>query len=167
MDGSTTVKRTRVEQCQRNAQAKSEQKRHVTLEVLALLQQEGHPVTKTAVAKRAGVSVVFLRRHPDLVQAIEEVEQRRLHTPMPPSPDRTKDQVIAALRRRLDEMKHALGKKDAELRQKQREIDRLYGKLAVGSALTDPELRSALASALQRLAAQEEYLATIEGKEQQ
>jgi hypothetical protein len=151
MDASTTVKRTRTEQCQFNAQAKSEQKRRVAFEALTLLQQEHKLVTKAAVAKRAGVSVVFLRSHPDLVQAIEEAERRRLHTPTSPSPDRTKDQVIAALRRRLDEMKHALGKKDAELRQKQREIDQLYGKLAAGSQLADSELRHLLTTTLERL----------------
>jgi len=139
----------------------------MAFEALALLQQEGKVVTKAAIARRAGVSVVFLRSHPDLVQVIEEAEQRRLHDPAMSSPDRTKDQIIAALRRRLDEMKQALGKKDVEFHQKQREIDRLYGKLAAGSNLTDPELRSTLASVLQRLAAQEEYLATIEGKDQQ
>jgi hypothetical protein len=85
------------------------------------------------------------------VQAIEEAEQRRLQTPTPSSPDRTKDQVIAALRRRLDAMKQTLGKKDAEIRQKQREIDRLYGKLAASSPLTDEELRQQLPSALMRL----------------
>jgi len=159
MDVSTTVKRTRTEQCQRNAQAKSEHKRRTAFEALALLQQEGKPVTKAAVAKRAGVSVVFLRSHPDLVQTIEEAEQTRLRTPTASSPDRTKDQVIAALRRRLDEIKQTLGKKDAEIRQKQREIDRLYGKLAVGSVRTDSELRSTLAIALERLAA-------LEGKAQ-
>ncbi|GHO86060.1 hypothetical protein [Dictyobacter formicarum] len=154
MDASTTTKRTRTEQCKHNAQAKSEQKRQATLEALALLKQEHKPVTKAAVAKRAGVSVVFLRSHPDLMQAIEEAEQTRLHTPTALSPDRAKEQVIAALRRRLDEMKQALLKKDVELRQKQREIDLLYGKLAAGSQLTDPELRSALVEALTRLAAQ-------------
>lgn len=136
-DFTTTVKRTRTEQCQYNAQTKSQQKQRVAFEALALLQQEGKPVTKVAVAKRAGVSVVFLRSHPELVQAIEEAEQRRVRLPTMPSQDRTKDQVIAALRRRLDEMKQALAKKDAEIRQKQREIDRLYGKLASGSRLTD------------------------------
>ncbi len=44
--------------------------------------------------------------------------------------DKAKDLVIAALRRRLDEMKQAITAKDAELRDKQREIDHLYGKLA-------------------------------------
>lgn len=156
MDASTTAKRTRTEQCKYNAQVKSEQKRRTTFEALTLLLQEGKPVTKAAVAKRAGVSVVFLRNHPDLVQAIEEAEQRRLQAPTSPPPDRTKDQVIAALRRRLDEMKQVLGKKNAELRQKQREIDQLYGKLATGSVLTDPELRSLLADALERLTSMEE-----------
>jgi hypothetical protein len=160
MGVSTTAKRTRTEQCQYNAQAKSERKRQMAFEALVLLQREGKSVTKAAVAKRAGVSTVFLRSHPDLMQAIEEAEQRRLHDPTIPSPDRVKDQVIAALRRRLEEMKQALGKKDAELRQKQHEIDQLYGKLAAGSQLADPELRCALAAALERLAA-------LEGKEQQ
>jgi len=128
----------------------------MAFEALVLLQQEGKSVTKAAVAKRAGVSTVFLRSHPDLMQAIEEAEQRRLHDPTTPSPARVKDQVIAALRRRLEEMKQALGKKDAELRQKQREIDRLYGKLAAGSVLTDLELRSALTTANARLALYEE-----------
>jgi hypothetical protein len=166
MDVSTTAKRTRTEQCQRNAQAKSEQKRRTAFDAVTLLQREGKPVTKAAVAKRAGVSVVFLRAHPDLVQAIEEAEKRRLHTPTTPSPDRTKDQVIAALRRRLDEMKQALGKKDAELRQKQREIDRLYGKLAAGSELADPELRAALVEAFARIVVLEEQLAASVRREQ-
>ena len=156
MDVSTTVKRTRIEQCRHNAQAKSEQKRQMAFEALTRLQFEGKSVTKAAVAKRAGVSVVFLRSHPDLVQAIEEAEHRRLQTPTAPSPDRTKDQVIAALRRRLDEMKQTIGKKDAELRQKQREIDQLYGKLAAASPLTDLEMRHALTEALHRLKQTEE-----------
>ncbi len=44
--------------------------------------------------------------------------------------DKAKDQVIAALRRHLDNLKQTLATKDAELRQKQREIDTLYGKIA-------------------------------------
>jgi hypothetical protein len=158
MDDSTTVKRTRTEQCQFNAQAKSEQKRRVAFEALTRLQQERKPVTKAAVAKRAGVSVVFLRSHPDLVQAIEEVAQKRFHTETSLSQDRTKDQVIAALRRRLDDMKRELGKKGAELRRKQREIDTLYGKLAAGSQLADPELRHLLTTTLERLALLEDQV---------
>lgn len=107
------------------------------------------------MAKQAGVSVVFLHSHPDLLQALEEAELQ--HRMMPPesSSDKAKDQVVAALRRRLDEMKQQLAAKDQELREKQREIDRLYGKLAASSPITDAELRSAFASALDRLAQQE------------
>ncbi len=152
MDASTTAKQARTEQCKRNAQAKSEQKRRAAFEALTLLQQENRSVTKAAVASRAGVSVVFLRTHPDLVQAIEEAEQHQSHAPASLSPDRTKDQVIAALRRRLDEMKHMVAAKDMEVRQKQREIDQLYGKLAAGSQLADAELRHLLSEALRRLA---------------
>jgi len=155
MGASTTAKRTRVEQCRKNAQAKSEQKRQAAFAAIRELQQGKHPVTRSAVARRAGVSVVFLRSHPDLLQALEEAEQQHRLMPLESAGDKAKDQVIAALRRRLDEMKQQLAAKDQELRGKQREIDRLYGKLAAASPITDAELRSAFASALDRLAQQE------------
>ena len=155
MDASTTARHTRSEQCRRNAQAKSEQKRQAALVAIQELKLEKHPITRSAVARRAGVSVVFLRSHQDLLQAIEEAEQRRRLTPSESGSDKAKDQVIAALSRRLDEMKQQLAAKDQQLRGKQREIDRLYGKLAAASPITDTELRSALAEALDRLAGQE------------
>jgi uncharacterized coiled-coil protein SlyX len=153
MDGSTTAKLTRIEQCQANAKKRSEQKRQATLSAVAQLKLEKRAITKAAVARQAGVSLVFLRSHPDLVQAIEEAARTRIVTE-PPSltGSSAQDQVIAALRRRLDELKQQLAAKDRELREKQREIDRLYGKLAAASPLTDAELRSAFASALERLA---------------
>ncbi len=152
MGASTTAKQTRIEQCRKNAQAKSEQKRQAALRAIQDLQQEHHAVTRMAVAKRAGVSVVFLRSHPDLLQIIEEAEQRHRLTPLESAADKAKDQVIAALRRRLDEMKQLLVAKDQELRGKQREIDQLYGKLVINSPLTDLELRRQLQEALARLA---------------
>jgi Holliday junction resolvasome RuvABC DNA-binding subunit len=152
MDVSTTVKRTRTEQCKINAKARSEKKRQAALDALSRLQFEQRAITKAAVARRAGVSVVFLRKHPDLVQAIEEAEYSVLTSPPPVAPaDKAKDQVIAALRRRLDEMKQTMAAKEAQLREKQRELDRLYGKLAVASLLTDSELRRALSETQERL----------------
>ncbi len=151
MGVSTTAKQTRAEQCQKNAQAKSEQKRQATFAAIRELQQGKHPVTRSAVARRAGVSVVFLRSHPDLLQAIEDVGQQYRLTPPESTADRGKDQVIDALRRRLDELKQTVATKDAELRQKQREIDQLYGKLATGSTLSTPELSQKLQEALARL----------------
>jgi hypothetical protein len=153
MDASTTAKHTRSEQCRKNAQAKSEHKRQATFAAIRELQQEKHPVTRSAVARRAGVSVVFLRSHPDLLQALEIAEQRHRLASPERAADKAKDQVIDALRRRLDEMKQQNASKDQELRRKQREIDRLYGKLASASPLTDAELRRTLAEALERLAA--------------
>ncbi len=156
MDVSTTTKRTRVEQCQLNAKRRSEQKRKVARSALDALVREQRTITKAAVARRAGVSLVFLRSHPDLLQAIDEAANTRQAAASPVSPgDNAKDQVIAALRRRLEEMKQQLAAKDRELRGKQREIDRLYGKLAAASPLTDAELRRTLASALERLAQHE------------
>jgi hypothetical protein len=155
MDAFTTTKHTRSEQCRKNAQAKSEQKRQAAFAAIRELQQGKHPVTRSAVARRAGVSVVFLRSHPDLLQALSEAEQQHRLAPPEGAGDRAKDQVIAALRRRLDEMKQQLIAKDQELRGKQREIDRLYGKLAAASPLTDAEMRRAFAEALERLAERE------------
>jgi hypothetical protein len=152
MGVSTTTRQTRTEQCRKIAQAKSEQKRQIAFAAIRELQQENHPVTRSAVARRAGVSVVFLRSHSDLLQAIEDAGQHyRLRSPESAT-GQAKDQVIAALRRRLDELKQALATKDGALRQKQQEIDRLYGKLAAGSELSDAELRQGLQAALQRLA---------------
>jgi Family of unknown function (DUF6262) len=156
MGASTTTKQTRVEQCQKNARAKSEQKRQAALTAIQELQQEKHPVTRSAVARRAGVSVVFLRSHPDLLQAVEEADHQPRLAPSESTADKGKDQVIAALRRRLDEMKRQNASKDQELRGKQHEIDRLYGKLAAASPLTDAELRHALADALDRLTLEEQ-----------
>jgi predicted ArsR family transcriptional regulator len=152
MAESTTPKRSRADQCRYNAQEKSEKKRQATFTAVLALQKEGRPITKAAVAKRAGVSTVFLRTHPDLLQAIEQAESRRpmQHKGGTPT-DTGKDQVIAALRRRVDELKQALEAKERHLRDKQRELDRLYGKLAAGSPLTDAELRQQLTDALQRL----------------
>jgi hypothetical protein len=154
MDASTTAKQTRSEQCRKNARAKSEQKRQATLNAIQDLQQEQRPVTRTTVARRAGVSVVFLRSHPDLLPAIEEREQWYRLTSPESAAEKAKDQVIAALRRRLDEMKQQLAAKGQELRGKQQEVDRLYGKLAAASPLTDAEMQRALAEALARLARQ-------------
>lgn len=156
MDGSTTTKLTRIEQCQINAKKRSEQKRQATLSALAQLQREKRTITKAAVARQAGVSLVFLRSHPDLVQIIEEAARARVAQvssalPGPPA----SDQVISALRRRLDEMKQQLAAKDQELRRKQREIDLLYGKLAAASPLTSAEMQHALTEALARLVSQE------------
>src|SRR6266704_320010 len=98
MDASTTTKRTRTEQCKINAQARSDKKRQAAFDALSRLKREQRPITKAAVARRAGVSVVFLRAHPDLVQAIEEAEYALLASPPPRDrADKSKDQVIDAL----------------------------------------------------------------------
>ncbi len=78
--------------------------------------------------------MVFLRSHPDLLQSIEEAGRHYRLGSSESAEDLAKDQVIAALRRRLDELKQTVAAKDAELRLKQREIDILYGKLAASRA---------------------------------
>jgi hypothetical protein len=151
---------SRAEQCCKNAQAKSERKRCATFAALAALQQEKRAITKAAVARRAGVSVVFLRKHQDLLQAVEEAEQKQpALRPTTSHMDLARDQVIAALQRRLDDMKQRLTATEVALREKQQECDQLYGKLAVASPLTDSDLRSALTDTLERLRRAEEQCA--------
>jgi uncharacterized coiled-coil protein SlyX len=159
MDASTTGQTRRIEQCKHNAQAKSAQKRQATFEAIARLRRAGEPVTRAAVAREAAVSVVFLRHHADLVQAIEAAQGGRAQKPQRTAAQTATDQVLAAYRRRLEEMKRQLATKDAQLHQKQRELDRLYGKLAAGSRLTQAELGQALVDALQRVTMLEEQLA--------
>src|SRR5258708_1588474 len=109
MDASTARKLTRVEQCKINAKTRSEQKRQAVFDALSAFEREQHSISKAAVARRAGGSVVFLRKHPDLVQAIEGAEKAlRVSPPTGAPADKAKDQVIAALRRRLEEMKQQL-----------------------------------------------------------
>ena len=159
MDASTTPHSRRVEQCKQNAQAKSAQKRQATFEAIARLRRAGEPVTRAAVAREAAVSVVFLRHHPDLLQAIAAAQGEPAQKPQRAAAQAATEQVLAAYRRRMDEMKRQLAAKDVQLHQKQRELDRLYGKLAAGSRLTQAELSQALSDALQRVATLEEQLA--------
>ncbi len=158
MDASTTRKQMRIEQCKINAQARSERKRQATVDALSALQQEHQTITKTSVARRAGVSLVFLRSHPDLMQSVEVAEKsQRTSSSSTAIGDAARNHVIAALRRWLEDMKRQLAVKDEELHKRQRIIDQLYGKLAAASPMTDSELRHALTDALERLAQQETH----------
>jgi hypothetical protein len=58
-------------------------------------------------------------------------------------------------------MKQQMAAKDQELRKKQREIDRLYGKLAAASPLTNEELRRTLTDTVNRLAQQEVHIGEV------
>jgi hypothetical protein len=154
---SITLKDLKVIQCRKNAQVKSERKRQSVIEAIAMLQQQGVPVTKSSVAKQAHVSYPFLSKHVDLLQAIDKVREAESASRLSSAVEsRGKDLVIAALQRRLDTLKQQVQEKDAKLRCKQREIDQLYGKLAGRSEMTNAELRAKLVEALQRLQANED-----------
>ena len=159
MDASTTGHSRRVDQCKKNAQAKSAQKRQATFEAIARLRRAGEPLTRATVAREAAVSVVFLRHHPDLLQAIAAAQGEPAQKPQRAAAQAATEQVLAAYRRRMDEMNRQLAAKDVQLHQKQWELDRLYGKLAAGSQLTQVELSQALSDALQRVTKLEEQLA--------
>lgn len=58
MDTSITAREKRTEQCRKNARAKSEHKRQAVQDALAGLLQERQSITRAAVARRAGVSLV-------------------------------------------------------------------------------------------------------------
>lgn len=153
MDESITLETRKSEQCRKNAQAKSQRKRQDVLEAIALLQQQGAPISRKTVVQIARVSYPFLAKHADLQQAIDEasdvdrnarLEELKSHT-------RSQDTAISALKRRVDNLKLKLQDKEGEIRKKQREIDLLYGKLASQGELTNADLREKLTEALKRL----------------
>lgn len=94
---------------------------------------------------------MFIRSHPDVIQAINEAEKARTVGLVPVDPDTTaRDVLLGSLRRRIDVLSRELDAKNAIIRQKQREIDALYGKLAARSTLADPDLRQLYEEALAR-----------------
>jgi hypothetical protein len=85
---------------------------------------------------------VFIRSHPDVIQAIDEAEKARTAGLVPVDPDTTaRDVLLGSLRRRIDALSREVDAKNATIRQKQREIDALYGKLAARSTRADPDRR--------------------------
>ncbi len=153
MDVSTSPKLSRGDQCRKIARLKSDRKRQSAFRAIAQLADAppGHPITQAAVARRAEVSTVFIRSHPDVVQAIDEAEKARTAGLVRVDPDTTaRDVLLGSLRRRINALARELDAKNATIRQKQREIDALYGKLAAKSTLADPDLRRLYQEALAR-----------------
>lgn len=132
MANSTTLKDLKAEQCRQNAQAKSARKRQDVLEAISFLQKQNVPVTKKAVADKANVCYPFLKKHADLLEAIEAAEKVDREHRLSLSVEKAgKNQVISALKRRLDKLQQQVHEKDAEIRRQQKEIEQLYGKLAI------------------------------------
>jgi len=153
MDVSTSPKLSRGDQCRKIARLKSDRKRQAAFRAIAQLADAtpGHPITQAAVARRAEVSTVFIRSHPAVVQAIDEAEKARTAGLVRVDPDTTaRDVLLGSLRRRIDALARELDAKNATIRQKQREIDALYGTLAAKSTLADPDLRRLYQEALAR-----------------
>jgi len=156
MAASTSQGRARSDRLRRIAREKSERKRRAAFEAIHDLADpvigRGRPITQAAVARRAGVSTVFLRSHDDLLQAIAEAERVRPAGLAGVDPDaRARDTIIASLRRRVAALKEEVETKNAIIRQKQCEIDQLYGKLAAKSTLADPDLRQLYQGAMERV----------------
>jgi hypothetical protein len=113
------------------ATEKSEKARQRTREAIALLQQQGRPITFTAVCQVANVSKTFLYdpRHADLAQEIRRL--RELPAPQPPvhqqphkgKSEKAKDAQIAHFKERVNIL-------ERRVRELQRENELLYGKLA-------------------------------------
>jgi len=138
MAESTTTKGLKIEQCRKNAQAKSDRKRQDVLAAIAVLQGKQLPITKAAIKRQANVSYPFLAKHPDLLAAIETAQQndREVRLVAEVNKNRNQEQVVTALKRRVNTLKKQLEEKEKELRKKQETIDILYGKLAIRGDLT-------------------------------
>jgi hypothetical protein len=168
MDAFTAPKRSKVDQCRDNAKSKSAAKRKAFLEALALMVKEHKPLVKAQVCKRADVTPPFLRKHPDLLQALENAQRKRLTSKevveAATSADRGKDRVIEALKRQLDAKQAVINAKEVALREKDRTISVLLGKLAANSPLSDSELYKQLAAQTQRAERSEARVKDLESR---
>jgi hypothetical protein len=144
MDASTTPKLSKEDRCRENARSKSEVKRQAFLEALALMVREGQPLAKAQVCRRAGVTPPFVGKHPDLQQALADAQSRhqtsREAAKAASSANRSKDRLVEALRRQLDAKQTVINAKEADLRDKDRTISVLLGKLAANHPLSDSDL---------------------------
>lgn len=95
------------------------------------MRSKGETISRNRVAKRAGVSLPFLRSHPDLLQVIDEAGAgQRAAAPLPPLDEMTKDHRIASLQRRLEGKDIIIAKRDEEIRRLKEDNAILYGRLA-------------------------------------
>lgn len=154
MGASTTPHLSKEERCRQNAVNKSEVKRKAFLETLALMAKEGKPLVKAQVCRRAGVTPPFVGKHPDLQQALEDVQKKCLASKgvvdAASSADKGKDRTIEALKRQLDAKQAVIKAKEATLREKNRTISVLLGKLAANSPFSDTDLYKHLVAQTQR-----------------
>jgi hypothetical protein len=165
---STTNKLSRIEQCQKNAQEKSDKKRQAFTEALASMVQQGLPLVKAQVCKCAGVSAPFLRAHPDLAQLLEDAQRKRLASKEQVAADasavRSKERIIEALKRQLDAKQTVIDAKEAALREKDRTIEVLFGKLAASAPLSDSDLRNHLQDQTRRAERAEARVKDLESR---
>jgi len=168
MAASITDKLSRVERCRRNAQCRSDRARQAFIEALALMVKEGKPLVKAKVCQRAGVTPPFLRKHPDLLQLLEDAQARRLASresvEAATSADKGKERVIEALKRQLDAKQAVINAKEAAVREKDRTISVLLGKLAANSPLSNSDLHQWLAEQTQRAEKAEERVRNLESR---
>jgi hypothetical protein len=154
MGASTTPKLSKEERCRENARSKSEAKRKAFLEALTQMVKEGKPLVKVRVCQRAGVTPPFVGKHPDLQQALEDAQRKRLTSQetveAASSADRGKDRMVEALKRQLDAKQAVINAKEAALREKDRTISVLLGKLAANRLLSDDDLHKQLVAQTQR-----------------
>jgi|GEM_PF-3323360 len=168
MDASTTPQLSKEERCRQNAMNKSEAKRKAFLEALAFLVKEGKPLVKAQVCRRAGVTPPFVGKHPDLQQALEDAQKKHLTSKnvadAASSADKGKDRTIEALKRQLDAKQAVTNAKEAALRDKNRTISVLLGKLAANSPLSDTDLHKHLLVQTQRAERAEARVKDLEGR---
>lgn len=81
-----------VEALRAATEQKKQQSRQKTVDALSKLTQQGKPISMAAVAREAGVSTVYLYKHPDLrqqiqtLQAQQQQESKRTHPKLHPCP---------------------------------------------------------------------------------
>lgn len=110
-----------------------------TMRAIAQLVQQGHAITIPTVARAAGVSKVYLYKHPDLKHKIKELQanqQEKQQSPARPQPASSKSQatLIYHLRQKVNQLKQT----NKELK---KQIEVAYGQVAQFYELSDENQR--------------------------